>query len=922
MKTPFKWSINTALILLIICVLSIFITGNISDGQPEKSNYGKSAYNSGKSITYLKNADISFESPKSWGGFFKDTKKGLQGDMANYGIDFLLIDDTWQYYVEIFIADSKDELPSLAAEEKNYYVPIAIETYTSGDITYEKETAQIVNTFLGDYSLYTIYSTNFSDKYVSFQCYYYSMEPLDVEKELKILDNKMLPIIKSIHPGNATEIIPESNEKSFWETAKNFSFSIWIFILPLACILLCGMKIKDPDYVPSAKELRMLDKGLLKESDLYGTWQENPLGLTQSKSLLGFFALLIVMHHMVQTIGSSNASIFWILEEFGVCFVGAFFFFSGYGLMKSTIEKEGYLKEFLKKRFPTVLIPFYMCISVFLLVDVCCGKRYTLLEWIQYLTGWILRNTHMWYIVEIAFLYFAFYLTMRFVKRRSHALGILFLFLTLLTATSLLLCHGEYWFQGEWWYNSTFIFFFGIIFADREEKLLNFCKKYYVLLVILCLSCFIFFYRITSHMLLYRGYWTESAANSGYADKVLTLLPQITMTFFFVSLVILVSLKCRFHNSTLQFLGKISLELYLIHNLFLQYLSDISGIGLYVTGVLLCSIVAANILHDVDTYILCLIYRRPFPKKQDIRPILKEYFHMQKKRIRACVRYTLKNPKNVAILCFRTLACVGFCLLSVAPLYLLFINSTRTSHSLVRGISLLPEGHFMENFEAIKGMFASETPTLYSAIGNSLIVSVPSCLLAIYFGCLCAYGFEMFRFRGRKWLWRVNTLAMMFPQAACSIGLFHLAFQLGMINTFTPLILPYIATPSVAYFMRMYLRMIPLESIVEAARIDGCSELGIFHRMILPSVKSALSLQLIFTFVASWNNGYMQSLILQDREIKTLATYMQSFAGARGASGDPGIYVLMLVTTIPPLIVYLLFSKSIASRIVLGNVKE
>ena len=174
MKTPFKWSINTALILLIICVLSIFITGNISDGQPEKSNYGKSAYNSGKSITYLKNADISFESPKSLGGFFKDSKKGMHG-ISEQGVDYLLIDDTWQYCMEVFIADNKEELPSLAAEEKNYYVPVATETFTFGDITYEKEIAQIVNTFMGDYSLYTIYSTILGDKHVAFRCYSYSM---------------------------------------------------------------------------------------------------------------------------------------------------------------------------------------------------------------------------------------------------------------------------------------------------------------------------------------------------------------------------------------------------------------------------------------------------------------------------------------------------------------------------------------------------------------------------------------------------------------------------------------------------------------------------------------------------------------------------------------------------------------------------
>ena len=122
--------------------------------------------------------------------------------------------------------------------------------------------------------------------------------------------------------------------------------------------------------------------------------------------------------------------------------------------------------------------------------------------------------------------------------------------------------------------------------------------------------------------------------------------------------------------------------------------------------------------------------------------------------------------------------------------------------------------------------------------------------------------------------------------------------------------------------MRMYLQIVPLASIVEAARIDGCTELGIFHRIILPLVKPALCLQIIFTFVTFWNNSFMHSLVLHDPKYKTIAMFLSIFTGSKGASGNPGIYVLLLLATLPPLIVYVLFSKNIMGQIVLGAVKE
>ena len=922
MKTPIKWNIHTVLIMLIISILSIMLTGHSMDGKEEMSQLGNTVLARQKAVTYLEDANISIESPKQWNRVFRDTKKGFGKYLKDNNFSFIMISEEWNYYVEVAVHDANDmTLHNIADSYYTTSSEIIEETIELEEVTFTKYTYERHATTDKEYNVITQYVTTIDEQCIELNCYYSTEEKVTMNDELETLDSKMFPIIKSITLGDATKNI-KKNDDTTLTAIKGFTFSIWILILPLFYILFCGMRVKDADYIPNIKERRLMDQGLLSEDEIYGAWQKDPLGLAQSKSLLGFFAVLIVMHHLVQTIGSDNAGIFAVLEDFGVCLVGGFFFFSGYGLIRSIREKSDYLKGFLKKRFPTILIPFYICTFVFILVDLLQGKRYDFGKLLSYASGWILLNTHMWYIVEIAILYIAFFLIFRFVKKHSLALFFMLGFLVLLTIGSLLLCHGQYWFQGEWWYNSTLIFFLGLLLGEYEGKILTFFKNHFVGCTLFALCGFVLFQRLTGYMLMHYGYWTEDTFSKGYADKFMTLGPQLLMTFFFVILLIVISLKCRFDNPALRFLGKISLELYLIHNLFIMKMDFISGTGLYVLAVLLCSILAATLLHTLDTFLLCKILKKALPPKKKIFPVIKSYFADRKKVLSQSIFFAQRHPKLVATLLLRHIACLLLCIISVAPLYILFINATRTSHSLVRGLSLFPEGAFMDNLKALNGWIGHMTCTLSSAEINSVIIATFSCILATYFGSMCAYGFELFHFKGRKNLWYVIVGAMMFSQVSYSVGFLILITRLKLVNTLIPLIIPAIATPSVAYFMRMYLKIIPLKSIVEAARIDGCSELGIFHHMILPAIKPALALQIIFTFVTAWNNSFMHSLVLRAPEMKTITTYLQMIAGNRGSSGDPTTYVLLLLTTIPPMIVYAIFSKSIVSRIVLGSIKE
>lgn len=390
---------------------------------------------------------------------------------------------------------------------------------------------------------------------------------------------------------------------SFLSNIKNITFPIWFFAIPLVLLLLFNMQV--------------IDKSLKHTGDI--RWQENVLGLDNSKTVLGYFAILVMFHHISQAVGSANSGIFVLLENFGFALVAGFFFFSGYGLIKSMNQKENYMKGFLAKRLPKILIPFYVCIFIYIIAGALCGRisfdlskahatdSLTLgyVDLIRAALGIDLLNGSMWYIVEIVFLYIAFYIAYKLFKKEIVIIISMTLFIIGLTLFSLYHGHGPNWFQGEWWYNSTLIFAVGMIFAYKEELLLGIIKKFYFIYLILTAVFFYAFCRLTHYMLVHHGYWTNSNT-----DKFMTLGSQLLQCLFFILLIIGILLKVKFSNKALSFMGKISLEFYLLHNVFIHNRMGIRGTGIYVLYIIVGTFILASIVHALDTFIICKIYKK------------------------------------------------------------------------------------------------------------------------------------------------------------------------------------------------------------------------------------------------------------------------------------------------------------------------
>ena len=257
--------------------------------------------------------------------------------------------------------------------------------------------------------------------------------------------------------------------------------------------------------------------------------------------------------------------------------------------------------------------------------------------------------------------------------------------------------------------------------------------------------------------------------------------------------------------------------------------------------------------------------------------------------------------------------------LCLFPFFMLMINATRSHTEIQKGFTFLPGGAIFMN---LRNVFHNENLPVLRGTLNSLVIAGGSAALAVYFSSLTAYGLHAYDFRGKKQAFSFILLVMLVPSQVSALGFLREMLALGLRDSFLPLILPAVASPTVVFFMKQYMASaVPLE-LVSAARIDGANEFYAFNRVIIPIMKPAFAVQGIFAFVASWNNYFMPSLLLDSKMKKTLPILIAQLRSADFLKYDLGqVYMLITIAILPTVIVYLLLSKNIVGGIALGGIK-
>ena len=278
---------------------------------------------------------------------------------------------------------------------------------------------------------------------------------------------------------------------------------------------------------------------------------------------------------------------------------------------------------------------------------------------------------------------------------------------------------------------------------------------------------------------------------------------------------------------------------------------------------------------------------------------------------RAVAQLTVLRILVYAILVFLSILCLF-------SFVMLFINASRSNGQLQAGFTLIPGGHMLENF---RNAWTDSSINIPRGLLNSFIVAACTAVLTTYFSALTAYGFQAYDFKGKKLLFGFIMAIMVIPSQVSASGFVQICYRFGLTNNYWVLILPGIAAPIVFFYIKQYMESnLPME-IVDAARVDGCGEFRTFNFIILPMLKPALAVQLIFSFVQSWNNYFLPSLLLTKAEMKTVPIMIAQLRSADYSKFDMGkVYMFILLAILPVLVVYIILSKSIIKGVTAGSV--
>ena len=250
--------------------------------------------------------------------------------------------------------------------------------------------------------------------------------------------------------------------------------------------------------------------------------------------------------------------------------------------------------------------------------------------------------------------------------------------------------------------------------------------------------------------------------------------------------------------------------------------------------------------------------------------------------------------------------------ISVFPLYWMISAATNTSTDVSRG-RLLPGTHFMENFKNLM----SQQP-LWRALGNSFLYAILTTVLCLLVCSIAGYGFEIYHDKWKDRLFSILLLAMMLPFVVIMIPLFKMFSSWKLVNTWIALALPSLSTPFLIMMFRQAARSFP-HDIIQAARLEGLSEIRIFFTMFLPIMKSTYGAAMTVTFMNAWNNYLWPTIILQDSNQITMPMLVANLKS--GYSVDYGMLMLgVLICTLPTAIIFLCLQKSFANGIA-GAVK-
>lgn len=252
------------------------------------------------------------------------------------------------------------------------------------------------------------------------------------------------------------------------------------------------------------------------------------------------------------------------------------------------------------------------------------------------------------------------------------------------------------------------------------------------------------------------------------------------------------------------------------------------------------------------------------------------------------------------------------------PLISLIISSFRPSTELMRnGITFSINWNelSLDNYVYI----FTQAGEYWQWYGNSLIISALTIILSLFFSSMVGYSLATYNFKGRNLIFLLVLVIIMIPFEILMLPLYQLMIDTRLIDTFTGIMLPLIVSPMAVFFFRQYAIGLPKE-LMDAARIDGCTEYGIFFKIMAPLMLPSFAAMAILQGLHSWNNFLWPLLVVRSNDLFTLPIGLATLLTPYGNNYDI-LIAGAVMTVIPIVILFAFFQRYFVAGLTTGGVK-
>ena len=274
----------------------------------------------------------------------------------------------------------------------------------------------------------------------------------------------------------------------------------------------------------------------------------------------------------------------------------------------------------------------------------------------------------------------------------------------------------------------------------------------------------------------------------------------------------------------------------------------------------------------------------------------------------------MKKTKKRISAAIKQIILILMTLVMFFPLYIVFVMGTYYSEDIFKGLPMLPSDYFLTNLKLVisKGFF--------SAYLNSITVSVASVILSVLVSTMIGFALAKYNFKGKKFIFAFVMAIMMIPGQISMIGYMLEMRKMNLINTLLPLIFTWAAHPLGAFLMMQFISDGIPDELLESARLDGCSEPGIFFKIVIPCIKSGFVTLATLVFLWSWNNYVLPLILINKQELFTIPLMVNNLSNA--FRSDYGAIMCALgLSVLPMIVIFSLCSRTFSQGIAAGAVK-